>query len=575
MDSRLEQGDASVKLASGLKKAVIHSGVLLWGLPLVLLLLFFFIPMFSILKVMFARGGAILITDALQPLWFTMYQAFLSTLLTLLFGLPAAYVFARFDFSGKRLMRTLTMLPFILPTVVAAAAFNALLGPRGWVNLLLMNMTGSSVPPINFLNTFVAILVAHVFYNIAIIIRVVGSAWSQLDPRLEHSARVLGASPWQAFRMVTLPLLHRSILSAALLVFLFDFTSFGVILMLGGPGFATLEVAIYTQALHYLNLTMAGLLSIIQLAFTLVILLLHSRAGQGRDVPLFPRIRGEGTRKPRTVAEKLIVALTVAFLFLLQVVPLLALTGRSVVRLEAERGQRGEVQTGFTLDYYRALFINPQESIFYVPPSRAILNSLRYAGITTVISLTTGTLLAFALVKHPGTKRWLDPLVMLPFGASAVTLGLGFIIAFNGSALARASFPWLVPLAHSLIAMPFVLRTVQPALASIPDSLRQSAAVLGAAPVRAWWEVEMKLISRSLLAGALFAFTISLGEFGATSFISRADNPTLPVAIFRYLAQPGALNYGQAMAMSTILILVCALSISLLEKFSRAFAGTD
>jgi len=204
-----------------------------------------------------------------------------------------------------------------------------------------------------------------------------------------------------------------------------------------------------------------------------------------------------------------------------------------------------------------------------------VINSLGYAFITMGLSVAAGTLLAYAMVKRPGTKRWLDPLVMLPFGASAVTLGLGFVIAFSGSALARTSFPWLVPLAHSLIAIPFVLRTVQPVLASIPESLRQSAAVLGASPVRVWWEVEMKLISRSLLAGGLFAFTISIGEFGATSFIARPDNPTVPVAIFRYLAQPGGLNYGQAMAMATILIVICAVSIGLLESLSHAIYGSD
>ena len=118
----------------------------------------------------------------------------------------------------------------------------------------------------------------------------------------------------------------------------------------------------------------------------------------------------------------------------------------------------------------------------------AISNSLQYAAITMLISLIAGTLLAFAFVKRPAAKRWLDLLVMLPFGASAVTLGLGFIVAFSNSPLARTSFPWLVPLAHSLIAMPFVLRAVQPALASIPDSLRQSAAVLGATPLRVWWQ---------------------------------------------------------------------------------------
>lgn len=571
----MERGDAEVNWLHSIRSALTRFGILLWGLPLALLIGFFFFPMASILGVMFERPGSIMLRDAWQPLGFTVYQALLSTLLTLLLGLPAAYVFARFDFTGKRLMRTLTMLPFILPTVVTAAAFNALLGPRGWINLFLMNITGAEAPPITFLNTFTAILVAHVFYNIAIIIRVVGSAWSQLDPRLEQSARVLGASPWEAFREVTLPLLQRPILSAALLVFLFDFASFGVILMLGGPAYQTLEVAIYTQALHYLNLPMAGLLSLIQLGCTLVVMLIYGRVNRGQQVKLFPRLSGEGTRKPRTAAERWIVTLTVVFLFLLQILPMGALVARSVTRLEADRGQRGAVHTGLTLDYYRELFVNQQQSIFYVPPMNAVVNSLEYAGITMVISVTTGTLLAYAMVKKPAARRWLDPLVMLPFGASAVTLGLGFVVAFNGSPLAHGSFPWLVPLAHSLIAMPFVLRTIQPALASIPASMRQSAAVLGASPFLVWWNVEMRLISRTLLSSALFSFTISLGEFGATSFISRPDNPTLPVAIFRYLSQPGAMNYGQAMAMATILILVCALSLILLENLSHALVKSD
>ncbi len=564
-----------MSILRALHTRVNRSGLLLWALPLALFVVFFFYPLFAILRVMFEHTGAIFISDIWQPLGFTFYQALISTLLTILFGLPAAYVFSRFDFAGKRLMHMLTMLPFILPTVVTAAAFNSLLGPRGWFNLLLMKLTGSATPPVIFLNTFGAILIAHVFYNIAIIIRVVGSAWSQLDPRLDHSARVLGASPWRSFWQVTFPLLRRPILSAALLVFLFDFASFGVVLMLGGPGFQTLEVAIYSQALHYLNLPMAGLLSLIQLACTLLVTLVYGSVNRGKTIPLFPRLRGEGTRKPRGPWEKGIVFLTITFLFLLQVLPLLALATRSFVRLEADRGQRGGVETGLTLEYYRELFVNRSQSVFYVPPVQAIGNSLQYAAVTTLISCVAGTLLAYAMLKKGAALRWLDPLVMLPFGASAVTLGLGFIVAFSGSSLAGASFPWLVPLAHSLIAMPFVLRAVQPALASIPVSLLQSAAVLGASPLRVWWEVEMKLISRALISAALFSFTISLGEFGATTFIARPDNPTLPVAIFRYLSQPGAMNFGQAMAMSTILILVCAVSLALLEKFNQVLTGMD
>jgi len=190
------------------------------------------------------------------------------------------------------------------------------------------------------------------------------------------------------------------------------------------------------------------------------------------------------------------VFLTVTFLFLLQVLPLIALVTRSVTRLEADRGQRGEVQTGLTLEFYRELFVNTNQSVFYVPPAVAVGNSLQYAGMTTIISTLAGTLLAYAMVKKQSARRWLDAVVMLPFGASAVTLGLGFIVAFSGTPLTDSSFPWLIPLAHSLIAMPFVLRVVQPALASIPVSLGQTAAVLGASPLRVWWEVEMKLISR-------------------------------------------------------------------------------
>lgn len=564
-----------MSLVGGLRSFARRSGIALWIFPLALFAGFFFYPLVSILGVMFSHSGEFLPSGIAQPLFFTFYQALLSTLLTLAFGLPAAYVFSRFDFLGKRLLRILTMLPFILPTVVTAAAFNALLGPRGWINVFLMRLTGESSSPINFLNTLTAILVAHVFYNIAIVIRVVGNAWGQMDPRLEQSASVLGATPWRTFISVTLPLLRRPILSAGLLVFLFDFASFGVILMLGGPKFQTLEVAVYSQALHFLNLPMAGLLSIIQLICTLGVTLLYGRVNRGRVVPLFPRLRGEGVRKPRNRAERSIVFLTVAFLLILQVLPLIALVTRSFTRLEADRGQRGDVQNGLTLDYYQELFVNKSQSIFYVPPATAVVNSLRFAGITTLLSTVSGTLLAFAMVKKPAVRRWLDALVMLPFGVSAVTLGLGFIVAFSGTRLAGGGFPWLIPLAHSLIAMPFVLRAVQPALTAIPPSLLHSAAILGASPLRTWWEVEMKLIGRALLSAALFSFTISLGEFGATSFIARPDSPTLPVAIFRYLGQPGAMNYGQAMAMATILILVCAISLALLEKLSSTLIGTE
>jgi thiamine transport system permease protein len=544
----------------------------LWVLPGLFLLLFFVYPLAAIL----GRAGDEVLRSGfvgfywqrlVRPLGFTFSQAALSTILTLLVGLPAAYVLGRFDFPGRGIMRVLVTLPFILPTVVVAAGFNALVGPRGWLNLAAMAWFHLGEAPIRLMNTFPMILLAHVFYNTTIVVRVVGSAWERLDPRLGQAARTLGASPLRSLSEITFPLLRPSILGAALLVFLFNFTSFGVVLLLGGPRYATLEVEIYIQVLQMLNLPMAGLLSMIQLSCTLVFVFLYSRYSRSaRDVPLSPRIKGEGLQRVRTVGDRLVVSAVVLFMALLILAPLFSLAARSVVRLEAERGGSTQVQTGLTLDYYRELFINRRGSLFYIPPAAAMSNSLLYAAAAVVLTLGLGFPAAYALAARSRAGRGLDLLLTLPLGASAVTLGLGYLVAFDRPPLDVRSFPFLIPIAHSLVALPFVVRTLQPAISSIPTALRQAAAVMGASPRRVWREIDLPLLRKAGLVGAVFAFTISLGEFGATAMLARPEMPTLPTAIARFLGQPGALNYGQAMAMATILMLFCAAGIWLIEE---------
>ena len=254
------------------------STILLWFAPVCFLALFYFYPLGSILTVSLRRSTQGLLSPFLEAIrsatpWrvlgFTFWQATLSTLLTLALGLPGAYLFAHYRFRGKSLLQALTGIPFLMPTLVVAAAFNALLGPGGWINISLMHVFNVNNPPIHFTNTLIAILVAHVFYNTTIVLRTVGNFWSHLDPRLSQAARMLGANRWQAIRWVTLPLLAPAITTAALLVFIFDFTSFGVILILGGPHFSTLEVEIYNQTINLFNLPLAAVLSLIQLACTL------------------------------------------------------------------------------------------------------------------------------------------------------------------------------------------------------------------------------------------------------------------------------------------------------------------
>jgi len=537
---------------------------LLWLIPLLFLVLFFFIPLGKVLLVMVSRDGIVSVPSILKPLGFTIWQAALSTLLTFIVGVLAAYLFSHFRFIGKRSLRLLVTLPFILPTVVVAAGFNALLGPHGWLNLLLMNVFNLTTPPISILNTLGVILLAHVFYNTSILIRVVGSAWSALDVDLPEAGAVLGASPLQVFLKVTLPLLKPSLLAAGLLVFLFNFTSFGVILLLGGPAFSTLETEIYTQTLSMLNLRMAGILSLVQLACTLVVTLLYARVNAKRATTLKPG-KGIEPQKPIGSTQKLFIGLSILFLILLFISPILSLVIRSFISFDAASGA-----SRLTVTNYSGLFTNARQSYFYVPPVRAALNSLGFAMLTVALALLLGIATAYAQKGLPRIKKWIDSVIMLPLGTSAVTLGLGFLITFNKPPFDVASFPVLIPIAHTLIAFPFILRSVAPILASIPHNLMDAGSVLGASPWRVWWNVEAPIVSRAALVGGLYAFAISLGEFGATSFLARPDLPTLPVAIYRFLSQPGETNYGQALAMATLLLILCSLAMALIERIPLA-----
>jgi len=545
-------------------KKFLFNRLLLWLPALLFLITYFFHPLTKILSITFDLST---LTDTnnlvatRNSLLFTFYQATLSTILTFLFGIPSAILFARFNFFGKSLLRTLTAIPFMLPTVVVAASFNSLLGPRSLFSVLFPLFS------FQFQGTLTAIILAHIFYNTTIVIRLVSSALSTLDPKLEGAARSLGADSLRVWRYITLPLLRPSLLAASLLVFLFDFTSFGVILLLGGSNFVTLEVGIYIQALKLLNLSLAAMLAVVQLIFTLIFSILYSRVINKVTTQTAPRF--STSRKPKSLREKLFVSTFVILLSSFFFLPLASLPIRSLTRLEADRGQRANVQYGFTTDYYRELFVNRRGSLFYVPPIQAAANSLGYGAITVILSLALGYPTAYALSKPTKLEKILDPFIMLPLGSSAVMLGLGFILAF-GRSLAS---PVFVPLAHTLIALPFVIRTLQPALASIPERLRQAASTLGASPLHVWRTVDLPILSRATLSAATFAFTVSLGEFGATLLLTRPEYPTIPIAIERFLSQPGGLNYGQAMAMATFLMLLTTLGILLIETLRPSTSG--
>lgn len=533
-------------------------------LPLLFLVAFFFYPLAAIFRQsLTADAIRHFFTEPyyLEILWFTAWQAAVSTLLTLLAGLPAAYLFAHFDFPGKALLRALTAVPFVMPTVVVAAAFRALLGANGLANQVLEAIFNLDTPPIRLEQTLTMILLAHVFYNVTIVVRLVGGFWASLNPRLNEAAAVLGASPRRAFWEITLPLLRPPLIGASLLIYLFTFTSFGVILILGGPRYSTIETEIYRQYVTYLRPDIAALLSLVQILFTFFLMSLYARWQRRSAVALDFRPQQATLQRPSTIRQKTAVALVVAFLLIFLVSPLLALLWRSLFDRDGN----------FTLAYYQALPELRRGSITFIAPLAAIRNSLAYALLTVLTAGLLGVVTGIVLARPGRSRVWLEPLMMLPLGASAVTLGFGYVVTYDRL---RTS-PLLVLIAHTLVAFPFVVRSLLPVLQAIKPSLREAAAVLGASPARVWREVDLPIIGRALLVAAVFAFTVSMGEFGATSFIVRPNSSylTLPIAIERYLGQPGALNFGQALAMSTILMGVTAVGFLAIERFRYADIG--
>lgn len=482
--------------------------------------------------------------------WFTLWQATVSTALTVVVALPAAWVLGRFRFPGRAAVHAAVTVPFVLPTVVVAAAFVALLGPHGPLGALGI---GSGVA---------AILLAHTFFNVAVVIRSTSSVWSRLDRRREDAARVLGAGRLRVAREITWPALRPALTAAASIVFLFCFTSFGVILILGGVRHSTLETEIYRETAQLLDLRTAAALSVLQMVAVLAALGVGARA-RGRRAASGLITAADTSHRPRGREWAAVGGILLATGALLGA-PITVLVYRSF-----------SATGGLGLVSYRALAHIGATSTLVATPLDAVRNSLLFALAATAIAVPLGAGVAFALSdrrRRPRSARgaravgMLDALVMLPLGVSAVTVGFGFLITLDRPPLdLRTSFA-LIPMAHALIALPFVVRTMLPVLDAIDERLRDAASVLGAAPRRVWREVDLPIVARATAVAAGFAFAVSLGEFGATLFIVRPDTPTLPVVIYRLLGRPGAVNTGAALAASTILMVVTAMAVLGIER---------
>jgi thiamine transport system permease protein len=480
-----------------------------------------------------------------QRLAFTLAQALISAGLALLIGLPTAYVLSRVPFPGRGFVHALATLPLVLPTVVVALGIDQTLGATGWVNLALER---AGRLPLTVTGTLWGILIAHTVFGLAIVVWVVGATWGRLAPGPDEAARVLGATPRQAFRHVTLPQLMPAITSAALLVFTFAFTSFGVVLLLGGPESETLSVTIYRLGSGPAGLAQAAALSLLQLLVTLAAL--ARTAGLQRAPRIAAAPAPAGSPRRLSVARAALAVLVVTLVLVIVELPLASLVLGAVTR------------DGTLTSVHFA------SALADLPSRNAIASSLGFAAVAMIIAVLVGGTAAVAVARTGGrTAALADAALMLPL-ALPVVVGVAYLAAAGTLAVDLRRSPVLILAAHAVIAVPLVLRAVLPAARALPPRLPEAAAVLGASPARGWRAVQLPLLAPALVIGAAFAFAISLGDVGATLLLA-GEFTTIPVAIVEALARGGAGDAGRALALGTLLLGACVVAFVIIERARR------
>jgi len=516
------------------------------------LVVFFYYPVVLILKDGLSIGA---IRDVLSDAYyrhvilFTVEQAIASTLVTLFLGLPGAYIFTKYDFPGKRFVKALLTVPFVMPSIMVALGFILLFGQDGLITSLLGRDLG-------ILYSWKGIILAHAFYNFPVVVRMVSSLWQRINPHYEEAAMSLGARGLTLFRKVTLPMLYPGILASAMLTFIFSFLSFSIPLIIGGYRYGTIEVAIFTEIMTLLDFRTGSALAVIQLSMSFLFMYiylksleLYSRAEEQRifqkPLKLSPR-ELLGVKGVAMISYSILVALFI-------VAPLVAVLYDSLT-----------YGGHFTFQWYEHLIDSRYNPLFASDSLHAVGYTFLFGFSTVFLSLLVSLPLAYALRRwrFPG-KRIFDALVMLPLGSSAIVIGLGYIKAFHTGPLKLLGSPYLIVFAHTVIAYPFVLRAVSAALGKIKPSLREAAMSLGAGDLVTFLKVELPLAVGGLLVGAIFAFAMSLAELGATYMIYIPKYTTVTIAIYSYL---GARQFGPASAMAVVLMLVSLVGFLIIER---------
>jgi thiamine transport system permease protein len=449
----------------------------------------------------------------------TFMQALVTCAMTLALGVPLAYLLTRVEWPLRSAVARWVMLPFVVPTLVAAMGILAVYGDKGWW------ASGLQQGPW-------LLLYGNLFFNLSVVIKAAMEGLHAISAHRIAAARTLGASPWRAFWRVEWPELMPRLTGALCLVFLYSFGGFGLALLLGGQRYVTMEVEIYTLVAHELELAAARRLALISfLGLSLAVgvqawLSLRLRAPQSHR-PVAPI-------RPRSVGQRAAVGLGLLFLFMVCGLPLLAVG----------------IQAFVALPQLPTLLLEPDTQW-------ALFNTARFSFLALALSTLLGTSLAFAAFHWSSLRLAL----WLPLMVSPVTIAFGYLVAYPS---ASASLVLMIG-AYTMLAMPLVAQSVLNGLDAMPHNPYLAARSLGASRWRAFWRITLPSLAPALRRGMAFALATCLGEFAVTLFLSRPEWTTLSTLIYQYLGRPGQLNFDAALLLSGLLLALTLGAFRLIE----------
>ncbi|MFO7665758.1 MAG: iron ABC transporter permease [Desulfobacterales bacterium] len=482
-------------------------------------------------------------TYYLKTFWNTLVLSTMVLLVTTLFGIPLAYILARYRQRGKTIFTALILMPIVLPAYAGVFAFVIFFGKFGTMNLLLMD-AGLIEKPINFIFGFHGLVFIEALHMLPFIVLSLSAGFTSIDPSFEEAAEVEGASGFRRFITVTLPLCTPSYLAGAVMVFLWPFTDWLTPLILGQvdflPSVAYINIAYHFTDTHrkYMGIVAVVVSSVVCIAlFLLARWWVEKKKYTGLS---------KGTTAEGRVIEPSPLVKTGSYIYMYFIAALVLLIP-IVLGLSAfsRRWVFEPFPTYWTLDNFRVILLESP---------MLIKNSFVFSIIALIFGVVFGLPAAYIIVrtKTPG-KDALDFMITLMLAFPGIAIGVSYLLAFwEGISLATH---WMImPLALFARRLPYFLRIAHASYLQLDVSLEEASEVSGVGKFRTFINISLPLLVKGVLVGVVMFFIMAFQEISTAIFLYRGGWETLPIGI--YLNWHRGMEFGISAAMAFLMIVI-------------------